>query len=167
MLRPLVQRAEEDAFDELPLRDWVRLARGGAAPSDLAWVLAALRRSGIASRVVRTEWEAAEIPIRWRLRSPDASVTGVGLPVALPVIRRAMRPAPEHPLAHIAAPLPGIRLLARAEAERMIDVARTALAARCREVYAISHANAAEVWRADLGAGTSLAVIGTPFERRR
>ncbi len=166
MLRPLVRRAEEDAFEDLPVREWVRLARDAAAPSDLAWILAALRRSGIAARVVRTEWEAAAIPIRWRLRSTHGSVTGAGFAVGAPVIRRAMRPVPVRPMAQIAAPLPGIRLLARADAERMIDVARTALAARCREVYAISHANAAEVWHADLGAGTSLAVIGTPSDLR-
>lgn len=162
LLRPLLQRAEEDSFEagDCTSRDWVRMARGDRAAGDLAWVLQALEHAHIPAAVLRAEWEAAAIPIAWRLRAPGASVTTGALPVGTPVLRHAFRPAPVDPLRHVAAPLDAVRLLPRADARRTIDLARATLAARCREVFAISHANPSEVWEADLGEGATLAIIG-------
>lgn len=161
MLRPAVQRAEEDAFDggERSTREWVRLTRAGRAPSDLAWVLDTVAHVHVPLRAQRAEWEAAAIPVAWTLRDAPGGVTGAESPPRAPVIRRRFRPVPADPVAHIARPLRGIRLLPRSEAARGIDLARTALAARCREVHAISYGNADEVWHADLGEGTTLLVI--------
>ena len=43
---------------------------------------------------------------------------------------------------------------------RVVACARAALAARCREVNAITYPNVDEVWWCDLGCGVALAVIG-------
>jgi hypothetical protein len=62
--------------------------------------------------------------------------------------------------------LPRIRRLPRAAAVRVLEVTRAALTARCREVYALAHANADEVYIADLGAGAALAVYGIASDQR-
>jgi hypothetical protein len=64
------------------------------------------------------------------------------------------------------APLDAIERLPPRHAVRVIDVARSALAARCREVHAMNQANPDEVYLADLGEGVQLAVIGVlPSQR--
>ena len=86
--------------------------------------------------------------------------------VRLPVLRTAFRRL-SMPLArHVMAPLDAIERLPRRHAARAIDVARSALAARCREVHAMNQPNPDEVYLADLGDGVQLAVIGVlPAQR--
>lgn len=160
LLRPVIARAEEDGFDSdtLSMRAWLRVARGDAWPSDLAWVLDVLRRSGDPLPRRAADWERAALPIVWRLR--EAGLLRARLPVDRPAVRARFRDTPARPARLIAAPLRRLRLLPPTEADRVIAVSRETLAVRCREVHAISHANRNEVWLADLGAGTSLAVIG-------
>ena len=88
------------------------------------------------------------------------------LPVTRPVLRNALRRPSDRPTRDILSPLPGIVRLGPRAARNVIDVARAALAARCREVFAISNANADEVWWAPLGDGVGLAVIGVAPRQR-
>jgi hypothetical protein len=169
LIHPVVQHAELDAFesDELPTATWIANARGDACPSDLQWILdagdAISRRT---SRAFAAAYDSAEVPVAWNLDGSWASATLNQIALAPPVFRDGMRAAPAHPVRHIASPLPAIALLPRRQAVELIDVARAALAARCREVYAISYANPAEVWLAGLGEGASLAIIGAAAESR-
>lgn len=166
LLRPLVRRAEEDGFDSesLAMRDWVRTARGHAWPSDLAWLLDALRDGNESLSRRSADWEEAALPLIWKLRG--AGVLHARLPVVSPVTRATFRKTPKHPPRLIAKPLAKIRCLPPSQADRVIQVARETLAVRCREVHAISYANRDEVWLADLGVGTSIAVIGVLPELR-
>ena len=66
----------------------------------------------------------------------------------------------------IEAPLPSVERLPRPRALQVIACARAALAARCREVNAMTYPNADEVWWCDLGEGVALAVIGIAREHR-
>lgn len=164
LLWPVVLRAEEEGFDSdtLTIRAWVQAARGTAWRSDLAWVLDALRDTGDSCARRSATWERAELPIIWRLRR--AGVLHARLDVVAPTVRRTLRSTPTNPRRVIATPnatsTTTIRRLRSHEADRVIDVARETLAVRCREVHAISHANRDEVWLADLGPGTSIAIIG-------
>lgn len=51
-------------------------------------------------------------------------------------------------------------------AKAVIDVARAALSARCREVIAVAYPNPDEVYWCDLGEGAAVAIIGVAPERR-
>lgn len=160
LLRPAIRRAEEDGFDSdaLTLRAWVRAARGTGWPSDLSWLLDALRDTGDSLPRRAAAWERAALPIVWKLAG--AGVLHARLAVERPVPRPRFRVAPSRPARSIATPLKLVRLLPAALADSVIEVARETLAVRCREVHAISYANRDEVWLADLGKGTSIAIIG-------
>lgn len=160
LLRPTIRRTEEDGFDSdaLTLRAWVRAARGNAWRSDLAWLLDALRDTGDSLPRRAAEWERAALPIVWKLGA--AGVLHARMEVGSPVLRTSFRVPPARPARTITTPLRAIRLLPAARADRIIEVARETLAVRCREVHAISYANREEVWLADLGKGTSIAIIG-------
>jgi hypothetical protein len=69
-------------------------------------------------------------------------------------------------LPHVAVPLDDVRLLTRAQGGPVIDLARSALAVRGREVHAMSQPNRAEVYLVDLGEGVRLALIGAAPEQR-
>jgi len=169
LIHPVVQSAELDAFesDQLPTAAWIADARGDSCPSDLQWILDA--GDSIFPRTPRAlaaAYDAAAVPIAWKLDGSWASATLNEIAPASPAFRDRMRPAPSRPVRHIASPLPSIALLPRPQAMETIDVARAALAARCREVYAVSYSNADEVWLASLGEGATLAIIGAAPESR-
>jgi hypothetical protein len=162
-------RAEQDGLESerLTTRQWLRRAKGAERISDLAWLLRELRRR----RATRPLWQAlyddAGVPLAWRLRDGAGAAARNVLPVAAVHYRgRGLRRLPADPRRLIAAPLAGITLLDAKRAEAVIDVTRAALTARCREVYAISYANPQEVYLADLGAGTTLALLGVLPARR-
>lgn len=163
LLRPAVTRLEEDGFDSdaLTMHAWIRRARGDGWPSDLAWMLDALRDTGDALPRRAAAWEAAALPLRWQLRG--SGVLSARLDNPAPILRAHLRAAARRSASFVAAAVPATlrpRLLPPPRARAVIRVARRTLAARCREVHALSYANPREVWYADRGAGTALAVIG-------
>ncbi len=168
LLRHGIQRAEDDAFDsgELSTRAWIRLRKGSRRETDLACLLRFAPRRGEARRMFETQYDAAEIPLRWRLDRSAGSVTHLSLPVAHPVLRRSMRRPPVNAARFVASPTRAIRLLPLPEARRIIHASRAALAARGREVFATFNPNPHEVYLGDFGEGASIAVIGLAPERR-
>ena len=168
LLRPIIQRAEEDAVDsgELSTREWLALRRGKAGRTDLALLLQALPTDRPGRRAFTMRYDAAEIPLRWKLANSTGSATHNALRSKPVRYRGAMRPAPADPIRFIATPTPDIALLTRRRANEMIHVARAALAGRGREVYAVTHANPSEIYLADLGEGASVAIIGVLPEYR-
>jgi hypothetical protein len=165
LIARLVSAAEQDSFDsgEYTGRAWVDLARPPGETA-FAWVV----RGGKAARPSSgfpTAWDAAEVPLRWRLRDSPRSITHARLPTK-PVLRNGFRRLFEPVARHVARPLDGVRLLKRHEAIPVIDLARSALAARAREVHAMNYPNADDVHVADLGEGVELAVIGVPPAQR-
>jgi hypothetical protein len=168
LLSPIVQRAEEDAFEsgELSTREWLALRRGKASMTDLALVLQAAPPDRSGRRAFAARYDAAEVPLRWRLANSTGSVTHNVLRWKPVRYRRAMRPAPADPIRFIATPSADIALLTRRRATELIHVARAALAARWREVHAMTHANPSEIYLADLGEGASVAIIGVLPEYR-
>ncbi len=166
LIARLVSPAEQESFDsgEYTSRAWVELARSPGETA-FAWVV----RGGQTLRPSTgfpAAWDAAEVPLRWALRDSPRSITHARLPIRRPVLRSGFRRLAEPVARHVARPLDGIRLLKRHEATRMIDLARSALAARAREVHAMNYANANDVHVADLGEGVELAVIGVPPAQR-
>jgi len=151
---------EADAIESAAIdtRQWLRAASTGAA-TDLAWVVREVARRFPVPRQGAV-YDAGGVPVRWRLTGRATGVTHRPLVVHDVHVRTSMRRTPARPRALVATPLADIELLPTGIAAQVIDAARGALAARCREVHAISYANPHEVWLADLGEGAQLAVIG-------
>jgi hypothetical protein len=168
LIARVLNDVERESFGVgMPTRRWVGLAQRRDAASTLLWLLKAgatlpaAERSGFA-----TAWDQAEVPVRWRLHGSARSVTLNRIDVRAPVLRTAFRRLSDPLARHVMAPLEAIERLPRRRAVRVIDVARSALAARCREVHAMNQANPDEVYLADLGEGVQLAVIGVlPAQR--
>lgn len=163
LIRVILQRAEEDAFEsgEWTIRQWIDLVRGPLPASDLGWLVSRGSVRGRAAQTFGGMYESAAVQVRWSLAGSAASVTHNAVPRTPVHFRRGMRHVAASPVRHVGTPLTTLVLLDPTRSREMIDVARAALATRCREVSAISSANPGEVWLADLGEGTSLAIIGT------
>lgn len=168
LIRPILHHAEDDGFDNgaYSTRDWMALGRNRRHESALAWLMASVAHASVPLSAYRAFYDGWPLPLRWSLAGTTASITHNSLPVRKISPRSAMRRPPPSPVREIMRPLEGIERLSPARGARLIHVARAALAARCREVYAFTNANPAEVWLAPLGEGTSLAIIGVTPEYR-
>jgi hypothetical protein len=168
LLGLLLSDAEREGFEsgEFATRDWIRLARRAASPTDLAWLVAGGRAAPAVAQWREAAWDAAEVPLAWQLRDSRWSATRnavTGVPLAW---RTGMRKAAADAVAEIARPLHAVERLSRARARQVVAAARAALVVRCREVNAMTYPNLDEVWWCDLGEGTALAVIGIAPEQR-
>ena len=168
LIARVVPESEEDAYasGHYSTRSWVELARPRQrSDSALRWLIRSATilapQAGFAAA-----WNATEVPLAWSLNDSRRAITHARLSRRRAVQRDALRRLAEPATRLIERPLEAIELLSSRHARRVIDLARSALAARCREVHAMTHANAAEVHLADLGEGVELAVIGvTPPHR--
>jgi hypothetical protein len=161
LLQPLLDSMEDEntEFDDAGVRDWLRRARGESSGTDLGWLLAQAPATGAAVRRFAAAYDAAEVPLAWRIGS-RASITGNRR--AQPTAYRGAglrRPAAD-PRAAILTPLPDVRLLSRREAGRLLAVWRTALWSRTRTVFQIEQPNLDECWQCDFGGGLQMAAIG-------
>jgi hypothetical protein len=66
----------------------------------------------------------------------------------------------------LAAPSPPLHKLSLKEGEKAIDMARAASTIRYRELYGFTHADPKHVYRAELGRGVELFLMGLPAEKR-
>ena len=165
-LRAVARASELDGVDSghFSTREWIAIARRPDMPSDLHWIVEAL----CAERSVDADqlWERAEPPLVWDLKNSQWSVTHNALRRQPPTMRRAMRRPEPDTVRRIATPLRKAAPLIARDAQKVLDVARAALTARCREVVPTSYANPSEVHWCELGEGAALAVIGaTPRHR--
>ena len=168
LLQPLLDPLEDEntEFDAAGVRAWLAQARGARSDSDLGWLLGQVASKRAADREFERAYDAAEVPIVWRIEDSRAAVTHNAR--AQPVSFRAdgmRRPAPD-PRAAIAQPLHSIALLSRREAARLLDVWRAALWARTRTVYQMEQPNLDECWLCDFGLGMQMAAVGVRPERR-
>ena len=168
MVGALLAGSEREAFDsgEFGTREFVEMARPEDADSDLHWLMEGAVASRHAAARIADDWDAAELPVAWRLTDARASVTHNTLSGLDPVYRSSLRRPPPDIVADIERPLTTIECLPRRRAAQVIASARAALAVRCREVNAMTYPNADEVWWCDLGEGVALAVIGIAREHR-
>ena len=169
LLGLLAHRAEQDGLESeaVATRVWLRGARGARDRTDLAWLVRQLTRERALAAAWVELYDHVGVPVRWRLRNGAGSTSGNRLALGRVEYRgRGMRRPPVHPKRWIATRLAAIERLDRRRATALLDVARAALVSRCREVYAISHANLEEVYLANLGAGVALALIGVSPQRR-
>lgn len=160
VLRALLAPAAREAYDsgDYAAREFAAIARPLACRSDLRWLSSNARGED--------DWDRAEASIAWQIGDSRHSVTCNVLAGVVRCPRTGLRRPQVDVRADIATPLEAIELLPRRRAAKVIDCARAALAARCREVNAMTYPNLDEVWWCDLGEGVALAVIGIARERR-
>ena len=162
----LVSPAERESFEsgDYTTRRWVGLARR-TGERDLAWLI----RDGSAARPqseLANAWDTAQVPLRWTLRNSARSVTHARLRSRRARLRTGFRRLTETAAMHVARPLEDICRLGRPQAAEVVDLARSALAVRAREVHAMNYPNLDEVYLADLGEGAELVLIGVPPAHR-
>ena len=164
----LATGAEGEAFDggDFATREWIALARRAGARSDLQWLTESAAATPARLRQAAQAWDAADVPIAWQLRDSRWSVTHNALPAVATAYRASLRRPGTETVARIGEPLPAVERLPRARARAVAAAARAALAARCREVNAMTYPNLDEIWWCDLAEGAALAVIGIAPERR-
>lgn len=164
----LAASAEGEAFDggDFATREWIALARRAGAKSDLQWLTESAAATPARLRQASEAWDSAEVPVAWHLGDSAWSATHTALSGIAPAFRSSLRRPDADVAADILRPLPSIERLPRARARQVAAAARAALAARCREVNAMTHPNLDEIWWCDLSEGAALAVIGIARERR-
>ncbi len=161
--------SEEPSFEEgdVTTQDWIKRAKGSLAVTDLGWVMAQLHADHRLKPRAAELYDAAEIPLVWRLTGDSPAVTHLRDSAATIRYRSGgMRRQIPHATTMIRKHLPGIQRLTPARGQRMVDIAIATLATRNREVYSFNYANPREVYVAPLGRGTQTLIIGVSPERR-
>lgn len=164
LITPWLQPMEAEAVDLSParLRRWLAQANGGRG-SDLAWLLAQAG-SGAARHEFDLAFDAAEVPLAWRL-DDRSGITGNALRGPIEPRANGMRRPAGDARSTLLQPIEVERLPRRAAA-RLLDVWRAALWSRTRTVLQIEQPNLEECYLADLGAGLKFAAIGVLAARR-
>ena len=164
----VTQGIEEEALSDeggLGWRRWLDLARRGSRQSDLAVLLELFDRAPRPGAARDRLFESLALSVAWRLGNGAGSRTRARLPWPRPFFHGGRQPAIYRPDAAafarmLTGPLPLLRRAPRALAEGLIDAARAAMATRQRELFAFSHANAADVLVHDADRGVRVALIG-------
>src|SRR5262249_4505278 len=128
VMRASLAPAAREAFDsgDYTTREFAAWARPATASSDLQWLTTEPR--------AEDDWDEAEATVVWTLGDSARSVTRNMIAGVTNVPRTALRRPSPAVVSQIATPLSSIELLPRRRAAKVVDCARAALAARCREV---------------------------------
>lgn len=165
----LVAYAENDALDDerIPLRDWVRTAKGTQDVSDLQWLLELLDRSPLPSEIIRNLYDGAELLLGWELRDATASRTLAKFPVGRIFYHRGpLKRGQIDFLQEIQRPLPAAKVVSPRTAKAFIHLFRSALSVRNRELHPLLYANPQDVMLADVGRGLRIVLVGVVPEFR-
>ncbi len=152
---------------DTPYLEWLSSAAGGV-DRILSWLMQRLESSP-RNILEKTAWyDALKIDVEWELGESAAS-------------RTHARRDPPDPYCHVgplirrnqvsleeeldSPPLP-VRKLPRSEGEQVMDLVRTVLTVRYRELYGTTRGDAEHVVEADVGRGVHIFLWGLPPERR-
>jgi hypothetical protein len=152
---------------DTPYLDWLSSAAGGANRI-LSWLMQRLESSP-RTILEKTAWyDALKIEVEWELGESAASRTHARRnppdPYChiAPLIRRSQVSLEEE----LASPPLPVRKLSRREGEEVMDLVRTVLTVRYRELYGTTRGDAEHVVEADVGRGVHIFLWGLPPDRR-
>jgi hypothetical protein len=159
---------EEDAFVEanVPYVDWLRAAKGRAR--ELSWLIERFDHLPVSEKEKAELYESLKIYVRWELDDSRATRTRMKRPVRKifyhmqPLLRRSDISLESE----FAQPPIPLKKLARSQGKAVLDLARETSTIRYRELYGFTHGDEARVFRADIGRGTEVFMMGVPPERR-
>ncbi len=152
---------------DTPYLEWLSSAAGGV-DRILPWLLQRLESSS-GNMLEKTAWyDALKIEVDWELGESSASRTRARRnPSDLsyhrePLIQRKQVSLKEE----LASPPLPVRKLSRREGEQVMDLVRTVLTVRYRELYGTTRGDPTQVIEADAGRGVHIFLWGLPPERR-
>ncbi|HJP94480.1 MAG TPA: hypothetical protein VJ875_21140 [Pyrinomonadaceae bacterium] len=158
---------EEDAFVEanIPYREWLRAARGRS--SELAWLVERFDTLPRSEKERAELYDSQQLYVRWTPRFND-SRTGMREPARKlfyhrgPLIQRR----DINLVKELVQPSPPLQKLNLRQGEKALDLARAASTVRYRELYGFTHGDPRHVYRAELGRGVELFMMGLPPDKR-
>ncbi|MBI1797078.1 MAG: hypothetical protein HYR74_08510, partial [Candidatus Eisenbacteria bacterium] len=159
--------AETPALDEIdwPPRRWLARLKG-AGESDAAFLIRRVAALPMDEAARETLYDQLDPPLRL-IPGADTPARSREKARVAPVVFQRRAPGGERPDLRAAARRPvAIRAVPRAEAARLIDLARAAMVTRQRDLDAFSWGDPRDVRIADCGEGLAFAVIGVIPERR-
>ena len=157
----------EDTLVEanIPYREWLSVAR--ERRSELAWLIDAFDKQPWPDDAKAELYDGQKLYVRWT-PAFRATRTGLRSPARKlfyhrgPLIQRR-----DVDLNHeLAQPSPALRKLSKLDGERALDLAREASTIRYRELYGFTHGDPKHVYKAELGRGVEIFLVGLPPDRR-
>ena len=158
---------EEDASVEanVPYREWLTAARGGR--SELAWLIEQFDKLPKPEKERAELYDSQQLYVRW---TPSFDVSRTGMRSATrklfyhrgPLIQRREIDLRKE----LTQPAPPLEKLPPTQGENAIDMAREASTIRYRELYGFTHGDPKHVYRAELGRGVEIFLIGVLPEKR-
>jgi hypothetical protein len=152
---------------DTPFLDWMANAAGGAEKI-LPWLLQRVADTPLTSLERTSLYDSLAVNVSWKLGNSAASRTHARRRVSRmfyhrqPLLRRnqvSLAGEMDSP------PLPVCKLSQR-QGEELLDMTRTALTVRYRELYGITRGDPNQVFQADVGRGVQIFLWGLPPERR-
>jgi len=138
--------------------------------TDAAFLLVAFDDLRMGERVRETQYDALELPLLLSAGETTPSRTTAALPAKTVYYQReplSEASAKSSERLDVAGGLPiRLRRLSRRRANRVVDLARGALATRLRDLDPIAYADVRDVQLAECGRGFEIAVLGVIPERR-
>ncbi len=160
---------EDDSLVEAdtPFLDWMANAAGGPKKI-LPWLLRRVAETPLTSLERTSLYDSLRVNVSWTLGNSAASRTRARREVSRmfyhrqPLLRRnQVSLAGEMD----SSPLP-ISRLSRRQGEAMLDMTRTVLTVRYRELYGTTRGDPNQAFEADVGRGVQIFLWGLPPERR-
>lgn len=158
---------EEDASVEanVPYREWLTAARGRR--SELAWLIEQFDKLPKPERERAELYDSQQLYVQW---TPTFNLSRTGMRSAArklfyhrgPLIQRRDIDLRKE----LAQPAPPLEKLSLTQGENAIDMAREASTIRYRELYGFTHGDPKHVYRAELGRGVEIFLIGVLPEKR-
>ncbi|MFQ5501936.1 MAG: hypothetical protein ACE5EQ_06495 [Phycisphaerae bacterium] len=167
-LNLLVAGVERDGLlsDRLTTREWNRLARGSQHTTDLAWLVDRFNRLEATPELREQAFESLDLRICWRLTDKIASRTFARFPRRPTFFQDDAIVRAGSLCGEMARPLPATRRLPIQQARDLLDVCRTTLCVRHREIDTLTYASERDVTLFQLDRGVDVAVFGMVPDRR-
>src|ERR1035438_9482507 len=152
---------------DTPFLDWMASAAGGPEKI-LPWLLQRVAGTPLSSLQRTSLYDSLAVSISWKLGNSAASRTRARRNVSRMFYQR--QPLLRRNQVSLAgelssSPLP-VRRLSRRQGEDVLDMTRTALTIRYRELYGTTRGDPKQVFEADVGRGVQIFLWGLPPERR-
>src|SRR5664280_3183932 len=152
---------------DTPFFDWMANAARGAEKI-LPWLLQRVADAPLTSLEKTSLYDSLAVSVSWKLGNSVASRTRARRSVSRmfyhrqPLLRRNQVSL----AGELSSPPLPIRKLSRRQGEEGLDLTRTALTIRYRELYGPTRGDPNQVFEADVGRGVQIFLWGLPPERR-
>ena len=152
---------------DTPFLEWIASA-AGSTEKILPWLLQRIADMPVSSLEKTSLYDSLKVRVLWKLGDSSASRTRFRRKVSRmfyhrqPLLRRNQVSLADE----IASPPMPVRKLSHREGEEVLDLTRTALTLRYRELYGTTRGDTKLVFEANVGRGVQIFLWGLPPDRR-